>query len=181
MPTVKIGSNTYEVYADVAAADDYLLADIELGPVWAGQSADQRAAALVSGTRYIDRQKWSGKKTLDSQPLEWPRDGANGAENGIVPDDIIEASIVIAAQLIQNPATQSSNSGAGQKKVKAGSVEGEFFKNFNDDATKFSARVDDLLRPFFGGSFIIEPPVKAGTCKSAFEGDPFGLIGGLYY
>lgn len=66
------GANSY---ASVAYADSYFNA--RLNQVWGGLLEPQKEAALILGTDYINA-RWGrflrGKKTVEDQPLEFPRD-----------------------------------------------------------------------------------------------------------
>ena len=176
MATITIGSVDYDVYTTVATADEYLAADIELGSTWSSATEATKQQALVSATRYIDRQQWSGQKTVSSQALDWPRTGATGATDGVIPQEILDASIVLAGMFVVDSTTQSTaDQSQTQKRVKAGSAEVEFFFKSRRNSTKFPARVNDLIAEFLGGSSVSAGFSCTGVSSSDWEGDPFGV------
>lgn len=78
MAIVTIASVDYEVYADVATADAYLAADLRLNAIWSAATADDKARAMVTATRLLNRQSWQGTAnplaigilTLTANPLD---------------------------------------------------------------------------------------------------------------
>lgn len=174
MATVTIGSNTYETYADVAQADEYLAADIELSSSWDGSSSDKKSSALVSATRYLDAQFWAGAKTSDSQPLQWPRDGVPGVPDGSIPASIVDSCIVLAGEFIREPGLQSSlGSDSNPKRVKAGSVEVENFKRKAPNKNKLPNRVSSMVSVFFGSKSISYGFSNHGVDTSRFGAGAF--------
>lgn len=178
MPTVTINAVEYEVYADLAAANPYLAADFELAAAWAALTDDQKAQALVTSTRYIDRQRWQGEKVSEAQPLAWPRSGAfcNGVEvsSATVPQEIIDASIVLAALIANDPAVQNnSTTGSNIESVKAGSAAVQFFRP--TDGTVFPTRAQALAGCLLAGSTgAVGLPFVSGTDETE-TGIPEGL------
>lgn len=155
MGTVTIGSADYDVYAEVADADEYLAADFD-ATLWRDETdSNQKARALVSGTRLLDRQLWPGEKTDEDQPNQWPRTGTgiSGVDEDTVPEPIIDASIVLAklihagSKVDSQPSTQSGNI----KRQRAGSVEVEYFVPV-DDPTRLPTEVQEMLAPYLAGS-----------------------------
>lgn len=61
-----------DVYVAQVDADAYFAK--RNNAVWAATTADQKAAALVAATTYLDRRyKFKGYKLTTTQALEWPR------------------------------------------------------------------------------------------------------------
>ncbi len=136
MATVTIGSETYDVYADVAEADAYLAADFGRAAAWDDLDTDEKSQALVTSTRRFDRLKWQGTMTdpLTPQPLDFPRNGLVDCEgmplpDGTTPIEITNGSIIFAADISIKPSLSvDSSTDSNLKRVKAGSVEVEFFR-----------------------------------------------------
>lgn len=165
--TITIGSDTFSVYAltadPVADADSYLAAKI--GSTWSTASTLQKQQALVSAARMMDRAvSWSGDKTVDAQPREWPRDGAkdgcNGDEavpDGTTPDAIAHGEFELADALFLDATVQASTgTGSNVKSVKAGSAKVEFFTGTagTTDETRLPTVVNDLVSCFIEGSAV---------------------------
>lgn len=126
---VTVGDNSY---VTVAEADAYF-ADSINSAGWDGADAPTKDKALISATRYLDRQRWQGTKTVSTQNLEWPRSGVtcNGdpVDSDEVPDEIKESQYEMAQILIQDPTSGNNlNTGSNTKRAKAGSAEVEFFR-----------------------------------------------------
>lgn len=133
MPTVTIGSDTFNVYVDQATAATYFNGRAG-GAVWLTYVADDRARGLVSATRLLDLQSWVGTKTSPSQPIDWPRDGVvdrDGAAiaNTVFPPDIQAGCCELALALLQDPTLQESSQGSSSntKKLEAKGVAIEYF------------------------------------------------------
>lgn len=154
--TITIGSVVHSVYAltadPVQDADDHLGAQI--GSTWSTATTLQKQQALVSAVRFIDRAvNWTGAKSVSSQPLEWPRDGAScdgvAVTDGTIPDAFAAATFEMAQILFDDATVQaSSGSGSNVKRVKAGSAEVEFFTPTSGDPnleTRFPQIVNDLI------------------------------------
>jgi hypothetical protein len=165
MPTVTISANDYDVYADVPAADLYLAADFGATAWRAESDASQKARALVGATRLLDRLVWAGDKTDPDQLPAWPRSGTglSDVDEDVVPQPIIDASIVLAklihagSKVDSTASTQTGNI----RRQKAGSVEIEYFFA-QDDPTRLPVEVEELIARFRGSvSFVT---LASGTC-----------------
>lgn len=64
-----VGTNSYISVGDATA---YLSARLNTS-AWSGASEDDKARALITATRTIDRQLLKGKKKLSTQALQFPR------------------------------------------------------------------------------------------------------------
>lgn len=162
---VTIGLNSYSVYALTtnAVTDATTYFGGQLGgssAAWAAASSDDKKRGLIMAARWIDRAiKFSGTKTVPSQALEWPRDGATcdgeAVPNGSVPDDVALAEFELAGILLQDPTKAAAPSqGSNVKAVKAGSAGVEFFTPTigTSQDTRLPTVANDLLKCFFGGS-----------------------------
>lgn len=139
MKTVTIQGDEYDVYADVEDGDRYFNADVSpYGVAWRASDDDEKARGLVTGTRFIDAQTWKGVKTGGSaQANAFPRTGLTYPDGSPVdPDEIPErveiASIQLAGWFMEGTAAQNAaNAASGTKRLKAGSVEIEYFRSFS--------------------------------------------------
>ncbi len=132
--TVTINAQTYDVYQDVAGADLYLQADFTRTANWDALDTDQKSQALVSATRRLDRLNWAGQKTVDTQPLEFPRTGlvdkdGNPVDSGTVPTEIEDGTSLLAYIITQDAAAdEEATTSSNTKKVAAGPASVEFFR-----------------------------------------------------
>lgn len=175
MPTVTIDSNDYDVYADVETADAYLAGDFG-ATLWRAETdADQKARALVTATRILDRQNWVGEKTDPDQPLAWPRTGVDGYDEDTTPQPIIDASIVLAKQIHAGSKVDDQASiESGIKRQKAGSVEVEYFIP-TSDPTRLPTAVQELVAPWLGGTGLAGSIASGtGACAPDFCFSPVG-------
>lgn len=167
MATVEIGENSYQTYADTDAADEYLEADFNAS-AWRGATDDEKARALVSATRVLDRVTWAGDKAESDQALAWPRTDTNidGVEDDEVPTDIVNASIELANAILIGTDVANQTQAQNVKRQAAGSVSIEYFRAF-DDPARFPLSVQELIQRFLGGSTaaILPGAIATGTDK----------------
>ena len=184
--TVNIGGTAYDVYSDIATADDYLNAEFtDAATRWRDSTLTDdmaKARALVSATRLIDRQSWPGSRTDEYQVLEWPRTGTgiSDVDENIVPARIEHACILLAADINNGTDVIGLDSTDDrQKRLKAGSVEIEYFRDL-DGGPRFPTAVWELLSVLMGGGATITSSVWAsGTdTDSDFATDysPSGVL-----
>lgn len=114
MAQVTIGGNQYDVYADVAFADEYLAADAVRYATWAAlTTAGDKERLLVSATRLLQRQTWKAGTPPDV------------ADPPLV---VKEATALLAADIALKPTVSDNGSTASNVKVVgAGSARVEFF------------------------------------------------------
>ncbi len=149
MGQVTISGTNFDVYGTRAAADTYMIARI--GSSWTASSSTDRNRALVSATRQLDRQNWTGERVAvaPGQPLEFPRTGlvdkdGIAVSSASVPLIMEEANYELALELLADPAVQEAGStGSNTKKVKAGSTSVEFFRPTS--GTKFPTIIQELV------------------------------------
>lgn len=181
--TVTISAVNHSVYAvtsnAVTDADAYLNARLGAGS-WATQTADNKARALVSAARWIDRAvKFSGTESVPGQPRAWPRDGATcdgvAVTNGSVPDELANAEFELAFILVGNSAAQDALTQASNvRSVKAGSAGVDFFTPTMGTSadTRLPIVAHDYLKCFFAGS--ISAGFASGTGEDiGFAEDDF--------
>lgn len=134
--TITIGSNTYDSYATVAEADIYLAVDPNRNSVWSSLTPDQKGSNLISATRLLDTLNWVGIKTNPSpaQNTQWPRTNVfypDGTAVGVndLPIEVENATILLAGSIaIDSEVAISGSSGSNKKRIKAASLELEFFR-----------------------------------------------------
>jgi hypothetical protein len=167
MATVTITPTDFEVYADVDAADAYLAGDFGAA-LWRAETvADQKARALITSTRLLNRLVWAGTMEDPDQPLAWPRSGTgiDGVEDDVIPQPIIDASIVLA-KLIHagSKVDDQSTTATGIKRQKAGSVEIEYFIP-TTDPQRLPTAVLELVGPYLGGALGLAGSIASGVCS----------------
>lgn len=181
MPTVTISATNYDVYADTTTATSYVTAMIGGDATsWLAATADDKARTLVSATRMLDRQDWSGTKTDSAQALDWPRTGVVDADgiavdSATVPDAVVDASIELAVALLANPDLQAAQSGGKSvRRVDAKGVSVEFFAP--ESFGRFPTVVQELVGAFLSAnaSGVGVPVVSGATSCSTFNRDPDG-------
>lgn len=182
MPFVMIGSKFYDVYADEADADNYLDAAFH-ADAWRSETNDDvKRRALVTATRLLDRQSWLGEKTVDDQPLEWPRaeTGVDGVGASDVPQAIVDATIELALALVDGSDVQDvQNTSQKLQSIKAGSVSLTYFRGAEGKAVRFPQIVQELVRDLLAGSQKVGRSTSSGTGGSTTTDDDFGFNEGL--
>lgn len=183
MSTVTIDGSNYTVYANVAEATVFLQADLGLADTWA--TAANPEAALVTATRYLDRQRWQGTPT---GATVWPRSGVvdkfgNSVSDATVPAQIVDACCILAATFISDPSLASKvDQGNNIREVQAGTARVAYFRPtsvLSGSASKLPAAVQDLI-----GQFLSVGAVDGGTafgtdgCSSFTDSNPYGTTGG---
>ena len=123
-------------YVTVAEADEYN-AIRPSNSTWAALSDSEKEQRLVAASDYLDSQYiFTGKKTDQNQPREFPRNGATE-----IPTAIKKAVFELALQ-----DSLTSNPSAEVKREKVDVREVEYFQS-DDGAIRFGY-IDGLLRPF---------------------------------
>lgn len=188
MPTtVAINGTDYDVYVSVADVDVY--ADGSLtADEWQALVADDKARVLVSVTRWIDSQCWKGEKLDPLQPLAWPRTVGDIAT--------IELAVTqLAVLLAANPELADQSMGlvavsadGGIKRLKAGSVELEYFRALNftvygsGAVSPFPAGIMNLIGSWLCGKgssgYGLSGSKSFGTCEPSVTGkrNRFGFV-----
>ena len=169
MQTVTISGTDFNAYASVSQADSYLLADVTYA-TWDANDNDTKGRYLVSATRLLDAQSW--------------RSGYDAQIERESVTDIINASILIAnavsngnTEILGNTATEPQ-----QKRLKAGSVEIENFRDFNSasftgsKSTDFPPAILALLKPYLAGGAAFSPFGAFGLGGDTVADDEFGVL-----
>lgn len=172
-----VGENSY---ISVADASEYFALAVH-GAAWVSADTSVREAALVSATRMLDRQRWSGSKASPSQALQWPRSGltdrdGNTLSDATVPQEVVDATCELALSLIDNPDLQNSdNSGSNIKRVKADTVEVEYIRG--KTGSRFSVLITELIGLWLAGSSYNGPFISGADNESGLS-STFDLTGG---
>lgn len=164
MARITIGTTNYDSYASVATADKYLAADYSASD-WRDADDDTKGRALVTATRLLDRLTWAGSKTDSDQLQAWPRTGTGDStiDEDIVPQRVIDASIILANDILTGSDVEGANSTEQKiKSQKAGSVSIEYFRD-DADGTRLPQRAMELLVGLLGGSGVSAGALSYGT------------------
>lgn len=182
METITINSVDYPSYATVEQADEYLGGSIN-AETWQDETDEVRKGrALITASRWIDSVAWAGTKVNDAQLLEWPRTDVTDISELVVPPIIVLATIELANLLIEEPELRSVLADPAIKRMKAGSVELEYFRGATvQTLTAFPKLIMDLIRHLLAGdaSTGLGGSRAYGTNYCSHFHGPFTLNGGL--
>lgn len=166
MQDVLIGSATYQSYASLSYADEYLAAALHADADWSDATDDSKGRALVTMTRILDRQRWASGY-------------ATQAERAAV-DGIVTACIEGALALLAGSDFQSEQSTAQKlESLRAGSVTLTYFRGAEGVPHRFPQIVHELLRDYLAGSDQSLAGQATGTAGTSSTEDDFGHTGGL--
>jgi len=179
--TITLGSVVHSVYAltsdPLQDAKDYMNGRFGTA-AWDAASNNSRRRAIISATRWLDRQPWLSTPTdvVTPQPLENPRlalEDCNGTAvlDTIVANDIVEAQWELAQIILaDSTAQESAGQGTNLKPAKAGPAEVEFFRNTEGPSrdTRLPTIPHDLIKCFIGGSGLGIPHVGGPGTASIF-------------
>jgi len=187
MATVTIGANDYDAYRDLSATELYLAGQIGATTWHASTDDDQKGRAIVSGTRFIDRQAWQGEKADPYQAHQFPRTGltyADGSEvpSDAVPQEVLDAESELAALLIDG--TDVQNVGSPDEKLiqslKAGSAAITYFRGEAGAGQRLPQIIQELLGRWLAGAGAGLVGTASGTDgEDAFADDRLGLTGAI--
>lgn len=155
---IDIGADTYTVYADEDTADTYAAAAYHAEEFRNATLLD-RQMALVTATRLLDRQLW--------------RDGYTTFAERAVVQNIIDASIEIAIDIINGSDMQNQSTNATlERSISAGSVSITNFRGVQN-YTRFPTIVQELLRDYLTGNGSLFMPKSTGVADETIF--PLGL------
>lgn len=143
-----VGGPDSTSFVTVEEADAYFTSH-PFGEPWLEYDESQKESYLMMSTRTLSAQCWTGQATSPDQALAWPRMGMIGTNGYPIPSDIIPREIkYMTLEMAFRTASEgstASSSVADQslKRVKAGSVEVEYF-NPQDVTTAFSLVPTDI-------------------------------------
>jgi hypothetical protein len=149
MASVDIGDNSYDAPVDQETAGIYLAADAQRADAWTAATSDQQGRAIVSAYRLLTRLSWA--------------DPAYVIDPDSPDDFIVEATCLLAGDIITNPEITSNGSTASNiSSVKAGPAQVTFFKP--DPGTPLPSAVWELLKGLLSaGSGSAAYPEAFGT------------------
>lgn len=190
--TITIGADSFSVYALTltnAVAETTSFWNGRLGAeatAWAAAvtaGLDDEKRAMAAAADWMDRAlRFSGTKTVATQPRSWPRDSAdNGCTgddvaDGTTPDDIFYTQAWLAgAILVDNAAAASGGQGSNTKRAKAGTAEIEFFRSTegSSDDTRLPQVAHDYAKCYLdgAGSGGVSIPFAGGTSQGSSFAD----------
>lgn len=135
-------ANSYLTLADAQAIVDGFVEDADI-TAWASATTDQKNRALCTATQRLDRERFLGARSTDTQALQWPRTGVRKPDTYIntyavgfpfrittdyfdddeIPTQIKYAQVVLAVYLHNNPDSLGLSGLEDYKNVKIGSVD----------------------------------------------------------
>jgi len=197
MGTVSISGKSFTIYGEQSddsgappvSATTYFIGQIN-ATGWDAASTSDRAKALVSATRILDKQLWAGSPTTPGQAQAWPRTGAtdldgNAIGTSVIPDEVVYATYELAGAILT---TASVGTAAGQgtnvkrelSREKVGELEVEteteyFTPTIGNPklASRFPAIVQEYLRGLLASGAIAA--TVTGSAASNFAEDDFGF------
>lgn len=178
MSTITIGGTTYNVYSTVAEADDYFQGSTDF-VTWGAYTNAERERGLITATRLLERQSWLGAKADDDQDLKFPRTGLSDCAGNELTEaetlsTVAEASQLLAFDLLGGSTVQTSGTNeALTKRLKADTVEIEYFRGDSSLATRFDKDVMELIGCFLSnsGSSSNAGSIAYGTDGTALDDD----------
>lgn len=184
-PEVTVGATDYDTFISLANAEIYLDAALH-ATGWAAATSTQKAQAIVTATRMLDRQAWDGEMTDADNALAWPRSGLLDAEGEEVDEDTIpsqieDATCELAEALLKDASAQTSATGGSNvKRLDARGVSVEFFSP--REAGRFPTIVQELVSLWLAGATaaVIAPRTSGTSEESTLDCDgDFDLSGGM--
>jgi hypothetical protein len=134
-------------YVTVEDANAYLLD--RNNAAWFAATDDQKVAALIEATDYVDAHDWVGYVEFAAQALGWPRLEAYDREGRLlvgVPAQVKRAVILLAPEALSGRLRPTTAATAGAlKRKKVGPLELEYFEGGSASARSFP-EVAALLR-----------------------------------
>jgi len=154
MVQIVLSGASYNSYASVSAADEYLAADAYLYASWEGLTASgAKERALISATRYLENLSWKDGVPSASSPAQ----------------AVTDATIIFAANIAVNPRILDTlGSGANIRRVRAGSAEVEFFTA--KAAEILPSRVFRDLRELLNGAGGLSDDEALSALTAPFDG-----------
>lgn len=180
---LSVGTNSYVSRAD---ATTYFASTLRSAD-WVAVVDATKDLALMTATRMLDRQTWSGEKYSGAQALEWPRSGVTdkygeAVTESAVPQSIIDATCELALALTADATIETKkNTSSNIKSLKAGEAGLSYFRPVSGG--RFPTIVQELVGQFLASGTaggISAPMVTGNDGESQFDCNPYGLNGGLY-
>jgi len=155
-----LGGAASNSYVDLAFADAYA-ANTQWDAEWLAFSVDQRTAALITATSWLETLGWSGDKcTPATQRLSWPRSGVTcqglAAACTFIPYEVQTCQVELAFQFAKNPNLMLGSTGTSTvgevKRQKLDVLEIEYYESGGgviNAGTKLTDQVPWLI-PWLG-------------------------------
>lgn len=95
-------------YVSVEDADDYLVTNIHVFPIWDALTTENKQYLLAWASTYLDqRARWNGKKAVETSGLRFPREcltdrDGNPIASDVVPVALKQATVEMARALIES-------------------------------------------------------------------------------
>jgi hypothetical protein len=135
-------ANSYITLADARLIVDGMVQDADV-TAWAAATTDSKNRALYTATQRLDRERFIGARSTDTQSLQWPRTGVRKPDTYIntyavgfpfrittdyytdteIPDQIKKAQVMLAVYLNNNVDGLGLTGLEDFKNVKVGSLD----------------------------------------------------------
>jgi hypothetical protein len=135
-------ANSYQTLADAQSIVDGMVQDADV-TAWAAATTDAKNRALYTATQRLDRERFIGARSTDTQALQWPRTGVRKPDTYIntyavgfpfrittdyytdteIPDQIKKAQAMLAVYLNNNVDGLGLTGLEDFKNVKVGSLD----------------------------------------------------------
>jgi hypothetical protein len=135
-------ANSYLTLADARLIVDGMVQDADV-TAWAAATTDSKNRALYTATQRLDRERFIGARSTDTQALQWPRTGVRKPDTYIntyavgfpfrittdyytdteIPDQIKKAQVMLAVYLNNNVDGLGLTGLEDFKNVKVGSLD----------------------------------------------------------
>ena len=135
-------ANSYQTLADAQSIVDGMVQDADV-TAWAAATTDAKNRALYTATQRLDRERFIGARSTDTQSLQWPRTGVRKPDTYIntyavgfpfrittdyytdteIPDQIKKAQVMLAVYLNNNVDGLGLTGLEDFKNVKVGSLD----------------------------------------------------------
>lgn len=138
-----VGTNSYISIAD---AEEYFVVRLR-SDTWYGATENEKAQALITATRQIDRLAFRGVKKSSSQALAFPR-----YPNSEIPQRVKDAVCEEGFVILKGVAKRIELQQQGVKQAQVGNITEIYTGN---KIKLISSEARELLRPFMIGSVRI--------------------------
>lgn len=166
MAQIEIEGNSFDSYASLVEADQYLVADVKRSATWGARSEDDKKRGLISATRLLLRLSWAGDvPSFDD-----------------IPEPVIQSAAILAEDILTEPDLSDDSSTASNiKRVGAGPASVEFFRpSLGAPAPTVIINIlGDLLGSGDLGSDLFSGRSYGSDSPSRFDPTNFGLRGSL--
>jgi len=158
-------------YATREVVDMYFAASLR-NDAWLAFTVDQRNAAILEATRFLERQHWNGSKIQPTQVLQFPRSFLLDRDGMLIPEAttlqiIIKAMAELALVLLNDIEVLDNDDATGTniKSLKAGSARIEYFRH--ETGTRFPTIVHECIALF----------LASGAGGAALSSAALGVLG----